>query len=418
MKSHSLWLTLAVVFMVSITNSMAQNSDPGWVTPLKKSGLKNVQSNALSGLSLASYRRGDYKNAVEYLQKRQAIDDTLTREENRKIVQHLTIQHEFEKDEREMRENIRMQLEYKEQAFKYQQTVMAIILFALVLTVILLVFLIRSNRIKRQVNRELNRYKESLEEMVEIKTHELKIAKEKAEESDKLKSVFLANMSHEIRTPLNGIIGLLHLFESGLPHEQQKEYMYIIQNSSSHLVKLVDDIIDASKIEANQLTFSPVPVQMNELMNELKIFFETYLQSVGKEHIRLILDKSGFIDRYIIHVDPVRLRQVLNNLLENAVKFTEKGYIRFGYRRLAPNQLEFVVEDTGIGLSPDQQEIIFERFRQAEIGNNRQYGGTGLGLTISRSLVQLMGGQLWVKSTEGEGATFYFTIPYLPVAQK
>ena len=378
-----------------------------------KSGLKNVQSNALSGLSLASYRRGDYKNAVEYLQKRQAINDSLTREENRKIVQHLTMQHEFEKDEREMKEKTRIEFEYQKQAFKHQQTVMAIIVFALVLTAVLLAFLIRSNRIKRQVNRELNRYKESLEDMVEKKTRELKIAKEKAEESDKLKSVFLANMSHEIRTPLNGIIGLLHLFEPGLPHEQQKEYMYIIQNSSSHLVKLVDDIIDASKIEANQLTFSPVPVQLNELMNELKIFFETYLQSVGKGHIELILDQRGFIDGYVIHVDPVRLRQVLNNLLENAVKFTEKGHIRFGYRRSAPSQLEFVVEDTGIGLSPDQQEIIFERFRQVEVGYNRQYEGSGLGLTISRGLVQLLGGKIWVESTKNVGSSFYFTITYI-----
>ena len=380
-----------------------------------KSGLINVQSKALSGLSSISYRRGDYKSAVEYLQKRQAIDDSLTREENRKIVQHLNMQHEFEKDEREMREAIRTQLEYQHQTFKYQQTVMMIILFALVLTAILLAFLIRSNRLKKQVNSELNKYKESLEEMVEVKTRELSIAKEKAEESDKLKSLFLANMSHEIRTPLNGIIGLLHLFDSDLPHEQRQEYIYIIQNSSSHLVKLVDDIIDASKIETNQLTINPILIQLNNLMNELLIFFEVYLQSVGKEHLRLILDKSSFIDRCIIHVDPVRLRQVLNNLISNAIKFTEKGHIRFGYRQSAPNQLEFVVEDTGIGLLPEQQDIIFERFRQAEDGLNRKYEGSGLGLTISRGLVQMLGGEIWVESTKGVGSFFYFTIMYSPV---
>ena len=380
-----------------------------------KSGLMNGQSNALSGLSSVSYRRGDYKNAVEYLQKRQAIDDSLTREENIKIVQHLNMQHEFEKDEREMREAIRMQLEYQRQAFKHQQTVMTIIIFALVLTAILLAFIIRSNRLKRQVNRELNKYKDSLEEMVEIKTHELTIAKEKAEESDKLKSIFLANMSHEIRTPLNGIIGTLHLFDPDLPLKQRQEYIYIIQNSSSHLVKLVDDIIDASKIETNQLTINPILIQLNDLMNELLISFETYLKSIGKEHIRLTLDKSGFIDRCIIHVDPVRLRQVLNNLISNAIKFTEKGHIRFGYRQSAPDLLEFVVEDTGIGLPSEQQEIIFERFRQAEDGFNRQYEGSGLGLTISRGLVQMLGGEIWVESTKGVGSSFYFTIIYKPL---
>jgi signal transduction histidine kinase len=129
----------------------------------------------------------------------------------------------------------------------------------------------------------------------------------------------------------------------------------------------------------------------------------------------MVLNQNGLINNCHILVDSVRLRQVLNNLIGNAIKFTEKGYICFGYRQSAPNHLEFVVEDTGIGLSSDQQEIIFERFRQAETGHNRQYGGTGLGLTISRSLVQLMGGNMWVKSTEGEGSFFYFTIEYLPV---
>jgi signal transduction histidine kinase len=164
------------------------------------------------------------------------------------------------------------------------------------------------------------------------------------------------------------------------------------------------------------MTICLVQVQLNNLMYELQLLFETYLQANNKERIELILDNSGFIDRSLIYVDTVRLRQVFNNLISNAVKFTDKGYIRFGYRQSAPNQLEFVVEDSGIGLSPDQQKIIFERFRQVELGNSRQYGGTGLGLTISRSLIQLQGGKMWVESTEGVGSSFYFTIPYQPVA--
>ena len=150
-------------------------------------------------------------------------------------------------------------------------------------------------------------------------------------------------------------------------------------------------------------------------MNELQIFFENYLKINGKERVTLLLDDSHFIDQCIVYVDPMRLQQILNNLISNAVKFTEKGFIRFGYRLSASNMLEFVVEDSGIGLASDQLNVVFERFRQVELNDNRQYGGTGLGLAISRSLAQLMGGDMWVESSENIGSLFYFTISYLPV---
>jgi signal transduction histidine kinase len=264
--------------------------------------------------------------------------------------------------------------------------------------------------------RELEKYQKQLEMTVEERTRELINAKEKAEESDKLKSAFLANMSHEIRTPLNGIAGFLQLINSdNLSSSRRQEYMNIINSSSTQLTRIIDDIIDVSKIEAKQMTISPAPMNLNELMNELHTFFNSYLQANNKERVTLILDDSEFIDQCVICADSFRLRQVLNNLISNASKFTEKGYIRFGYRKSAPDALEFVVEDSGIGMRNNQLGIIFERFRQAELSNNRQYGGTGLGLTISRSLVQMMGGNMWVKSTEGIGSTFYFTILYLPI---
>jgi hypothetical protein len=226
-------------------------------------------------------------------------------------------------------------------------------------------------------------------------------------------------MSHEIRTPLNAIIGFLRFIDSdNLSPARRQDYVKVINDSSKQLTKIIDDIIDISKIEAQQMTICPISVQLNMMMNEWRVLFESYLKASHKEYIELVLDDSGFIDPNLIYVDTVRLRQIFDNLISNAVKFTEKGYIRFGYRQSAPNQLEFVVEDTGIGLSPDQQGIIFERFRQAELGNNRLYGGTGLGLTISRSLAHLMGGDMWVESIEGAGASFYFTISYLPVAPK
>ncbi len=248
---------------------------------------------------------------------------------------------------------------------------------------------------------------------------ELIRAKERAEESDKLKSAFLANMSHEIRTPLNGIVGFLNFLNSDtLSPRRRQEYINVINNSSSQLVKLIDDIIDVAKIEAKQMNIRPVPFRVNDLMNELQMFFETYLRANNKERIALILDDSGFIDSCVTYVDPMRLRQVLDNLIGNAIKFTEKGFIRFGYRQSVSGMLEFAVEDSGIGLAKSQLEVIFERFRQAELSNSRQYGGTGLGLTISRSLVQLMGGDMRVEAIEGAGSSFYFTIMYLPIAQE
>jgi len=266
---------------------------------------------------------------------------------------------------------------------------------------------------------ELAAYRDCLEDLVQERTCKLLEtihAKEKAERADQLKSTFLANMSHDIRTPLNGIVGLLQIIESkDISFEQRQELLNIMNTSSSHLVNLIDDIIDISKIEAQQLTMYPAAVDLNALINELRIFFENYLRSIGKGHIMLVINESGLIDNCVAHIDEKRLRQVLNNLIGNAVKFTEKGHIRFGYRQSAPDQLEFMVEDTGIGLPAHQQEIIFERYRQSDIGNSRVYGGTGLGLAISRSLVQMMGGEMWVKSTEGEGSTFYFTVAYQKV---
>ena len=266
------------------------------------------------------------------------------------------------------------------------------------------------------VNEKLKKYQTELEKMVDDRTKELELAKDKAEESDRLKSAFLANMSHEIRTPLNGIIGFLQFIDKEeISPELRQEYVNIIKSSSAQLTNIIDDIIDVSKIEAKQMKLNPLPVHLNVLMNEMRLFFETFLQTRNKEHIKLIFDNSKFVEDCLIFVDETRLRQIITNLIGNSVKFTHEGYIRFSYRRSSNDMLEFEVEDTGIGLADDQKEVIFERFRQAELGNDRVYGGTGLGLTISRSLVQLKGGNMWVKSTEGVGSTFYFTIPYLPV---
>ena len=262
----------------------------------------------------------------------------------------------------------------------------------------------------RQINEELESYKMNLEKMVNVKTAELVVAKDKAEESDRLKSAFLANMSHEIRTPMNGIVGFLnHIKRDNLPKEKFDEYYEIIQSNVQRLLKLVNDILDISKLEVNQLKFVKTPCDVNHLMHELHVFYdETFLHDSTKK-LAFILDDSGNIPDLIINVDSFRLRQIMTNLIDNAIKFTSIGFIEFGYRVVGAH-IQFHVSDTGIGIDAERLKVIFERFRQGDDTISTNYGGTGLGLAISRELTHLMGGDMWAESEPGKGSTFYFTI--------
>ncbi len=246
---------------------------------------------------------------------------------------------------------------------------------------------------------------------------ELRIAKIKAQESDRLKTSFLANISHEIRTPMNGIVGFTEMIKEGnIDSDLRKEYENIISMSSRQLLHIIDDIVDISKIEANQLTINKAYCNINELVSELNLFFERELAAREKgTDIRLVLFKGLSDEESNIFTDQTRLRQILNNLIDNAIKFTKRGDIKFGYTLNKDNNLQFFVEDTGIGIDEELYSIIFEYFRQADEGHTRQYGGTGLGLPIAKGLVEILGGEIWVKSKEGLGTTFYFTHPYKPL---
>jgi len=237
---------------------------------------------------------------------------------------------------------------------------------------------------------------------------------EKAKRSDNLKTAFLANMSHEIRTPMNGILGFSELLDDDeLTPEQRREYINIINERGRHLMAIINDILDIAKIDSNQLDVSKVTFDLHHLLDDILLSYKNEQKQNGKEHIKIILEKAVDEEKNFITSDDLRLRQILNNLLSNALKFTKTGFIKFGYT-IQGNKLEFFVQDTGKGIAKEKQPIIFERFRQEEETYTRQFGGTGLGLSISRGLVELLGGDIRFDSEEGKGSTFFFTIPYNP----
>lgn len=253
-----------------------------------------------------------------------------------------------------------------------------------------------------------------------IKTNrELLAAKEKAEESDRLKSAFLANMSHEIRTPINSILGFSYLLaDENIQPAKRKLYTDIIQTSTRQLLTLINDIIDLSKLEARQLKLHYEFCNLNKLMQQLYQQYEQERIKKQKNEITLEYSCSLSQGNDGIQTDPIRLQQILANLLSNALKFTQAGIIRFGYKLSDDKKMVlFFVSDTGKGIHPDKINVIFERFRQEDETVSIQAGGSGLGLSISKGLVDLFGGRIWAESEPGKGSVFYFTIPYLRGAE-
>ncbi|MGV9003862.1 PAS domain S-box protein [Flavobacterium sp.] len=248
-----------------------------------------------------------------------------------------------------------------------------------------------------------------------IKETEVKLmkAKERAEESDQLKSAFLANMSHEIRTPMNGILGFADLLkEPGLTGEMQQEYISIIEKSGARMLNIINDIVDISKIEAGLMEVDIQEANINQQIDFIGTFFKP--QAEEKE-LQIIINKPLSDEESIIKSDTEKIYSVLTNLVKNAIKFSEKGIIELGYTLKTDNEgpeLEFYVKDMGIGIPKDRQKHVFKRFIQANISNKMARQGTGLGLAISKAYVKMLKGKLWVESKEGIGSTFYFTLPY------
>jgi PAS domain S-box-containing protein len=233
-------------------------------------------------------------------------------------------------------------------------------------------------------------------------------SKEKAEESDRLKSAFLHNISHEIRTPMNAIIGFVTLLgETGISAEDHKSYLDIVTQSSNHLLSIVTDIIEISNIEAGKLKLN---LKKTDIISLLDNLYKQFIPMASLKGLEFRYEPSASVIDDYVYTDSTKLIQILSNLLNNAFKFTKEGCIRFGFSRKG-DYIEFFVADTGTGISDDQKMRIFERFYQIDSGHTRVHEGTGLGLSLSKSYIEFLGGKIWVDSETGKGSTFFVTIP-------
>ena len=242
--------------------------------------------------------------------------------------------------------------------------------------------------------------------------HDITDRKLAAEESDRLKSAFLANISHEIRTPMNGILGFSELLkEAHLSGEEQAEYIDLIHQSGERMLNLINDLMDISKIDAREAKLQVTETPVNELLLRIESFFRI---EANKKGLRLHCTTGLSDTESTIATDNVKLNQIITNLVQNALKFTNKGGIDFGYTR-KENILEFYCIDSGIGIPASKKDKIFDRFHQVDTSLTRAHEGSGLGLSISKAFVEMLGGKLNVQSVEGAGSAFTFTLPYTPL---
>lgn len=384
-----------------------------------QSNLKRIIQMDYLLLSELYQLKNDYKNALLNYQRYSQIKDSSLAEKQINLFKLNESQFNIEVAAKEKAIYLKEFAESK-LAVEKQEKLKAIYAATFIVLLLLSGFILYLYRTTKTSKEKLQKLNLGLEEKVkdrtkhlvdEVEGHKLtgkKLlkAKEKAEESDQLKSAFLSNMSHEIRTPMNSIIGFsdLLLYEP-LNTELKNKYIHIIQSNGNKLLKLIDDIIDIAKIEANQININNSSCNIDILLDDL---FQMFAKQTGSE-LSLTVKKAN--KKLTIITDMLRLQQILSNLLSNAFKFTETGNIEFGYKLTEDNFIVFYVKDTGKGISKEGQEFIFERFRQENFNLAKIYEGTGLGLAICKNLVELFKGKIWVESELKKGSIFSFRIP-------
>ncbi len=348
----------------------------------------------------------DYEKSLYYYKLYDELEDSVSSAEAKEKIAEMDVVYKMELLDNELSKKDIELLHLKRQKFIF-------FIGSLVLLILLFVSIIAYVQ-KRKIEKELNKHKKNLEDLIEQRTAELNIEiteRKIAEESDKLKSAFLANMSHELRTPMNAIIAFTNFIKDpDLSNEEREEYINYITTAGESLLQLIDDIIDSAKIEAQLLKINKTECNITQLFIELFTIFSELKKKRNKENIKLILNPSSIKNNLIIKTDPLRLKQILTNLLDNALKYTLEGSVEFGFERL-DEYIRFYVKDTGIGIPKKKFKSIFNRFYQIDQSVKKQFAGTGLGLAITKNLVNLLGGEIWLESKVSSGSIFYFTIP-------
>jgi len=386
----------------------------------KKSDLKQVVRDNFLLLSNLYQKHGNYKQSLAYHQQYAAIQNSIYTEEQQSKVALLEIDYLIQKKEKDLailkKNNAEKNLELQK-----SKSLTIILILIISLLAILFIGVYRLFHLNKTAKENLLSMNDELEKRVKRRTEKLELeianhkatevqllsAKEKAEESDRLKSRFLANLSHEIRTPMNAIVGFTELLAHSDSKEINEQYISVIRQNSKSLLSRISDIIDISQIEANQVKLHISDIDINSLMNELYSTLQSDIEN--KEIVTLNLSIPN--NSISIYSDGIKLRQILLNLVGNAIKFTHQGSITFGYRLTDNQTITFFVDDTGIGIDPIFSKIIFEQFRQVEGDMMIEKGGSGLGLAISKAYVEMLGGTIAHTSEIGKGSSFWFTLP-------
>ena len=411
------------------------------------------QKDAAKGLSIICEQAGQYKSSLKYYKLFKQLSDSLISESNIKklTAYEINTQHEKEIHTIELEQQKKDVIQAEKNKRQTMLTHSSLLGFVLMLLIVFLIFrsykqkqksnellssqyqkienknkqlhdqneeiqqlneeLSSSNEALYSQNEELENHRNNLEKLVKERTVDLEITKEKAEESDRLKSAFLANMSHEIRTPMNAIVGFTNLLnDPELTDETKEELTIQINHNSGILLNLINDIIDIAKIESGQLTIKKEECSVNEVIEKLVTIYQNKLSTFTNNQIEFLVKIPE--KNIVVFTDPLRFQQILVNLIDNAIKFTEKGKVEVGIvDENNKTDISFYVKDTGIGLSEKQKEIIFKRFTKAEDNRKKLYRGAGLGLAICKDIVEILEGKIWVESEEDKGSTFYFSIP-------